>query len=183
MQYLSFYLSPLGNMFLTSDDYGLTSVGFSNQRFSYADKKEEIKEEECAFIKEAKRWLDIYFSAKEPDFTPHMHLLGTEFQKAVWSQLLLIPYGKVVTYGEIADKIAKEKGIERMSARAVGGAVGHNPISIIVPCHRVIGSGNNITGYGGGIERKKRLLSLEGINTSTLKTPKSMPHFCSIPIL
>ena len=112
-----------------------------------------------------------------------MHLLGTEFQKAVWSQLLLIPYGKVVTYGEIADKIAKEKGLERMSARAVGGAVGHNPISIIVPCHRVIGSGNNITGYGGGIERKKRLLSLEGFNTSILKTPKSMPHFCSIPIL
>ena len=108
-----------------------------------------------------KRWLDIYFQGEAPDFTPPLRLAGTPFRKVVWEILLTIPYGQTMTYGEIASKIAEQKGIERMSAQAVGNAVGHNPIGIIVPCHRVVGSDGKLTGYAGGMERKKALLALE----------------------
>ena len=182
MQCLSFYDSPLGDMFLTSDDIGLTSIGFSNQRFSYEDSHIEYKECESDCIRDGKRWLDIYFTGKNPDFLPPLHLIGTAFQKEVWEILLSIPYGCVTTYGDIAKEIAKSHNLEKMSSRAVGGAVGHNPISIVVPCHRVIGSGNNTTGYGGGLERKLKLLSIEGYDTSKLKMPRNMPSFCSIAI-
>ena len=181
--YICFYNSPLGRMFLTCDSYGITSVGFENQRFSYSDTGAEYEESDTPSLKEGRRWLDIYFSGKEAGFTPPLHLIGTEFQKEVWQILLKIPYGSVMTYGEIAKEIAEKRGLDKMSSRAVGGAVGHNPISIIVPCHRVIGSGGNITGYGGVIERKIRLLSLEGYDTSTLKVPRKLPSFCSIPAL
>lgn len=180
---ICFYNSPLGRMFLTCDSDGITSVGFENQRFSYSDTSFEYEESDTPFLKEGRRWLDIYFAGKEAEFTPPLHLIGTEFQKEVWQILLKIPYGSVMTYGEIAKEIAEKRGLDKMSSRAVGGAVGHNPISIIVPCHRVIGSGGNITGYGGGIERKIRLLSLEGYDTTTLKVPRKLPSFCSIPAL
>lgn len=182
MRHLSFYDSPLGRMFITSDEIGLTSVGFSNQRFSYDDDDMEYEEGDSDSIRDGKRWLDIYFSDKEPLFLPPLHLIGTAFQKEVWEILLSIPYGCVATYGDIAKKTAENHNIEKMSSRAVGGAVGHNPISIIVPCHRVIGSGNNITGYGGGLERKLKLLSIEGYDISKLKMPRRIPSFCSISI-
>ena len=101
------------------------------------------------FIDEAKSWLDIYFDGREPGFTPKLHLIGTKFRLEVWNRLLEIPYGKTISYGEIARELAHRRGIERMAAQAVGGAVGHNDISIIVPCHRVIGSDGKLTGYGG----------------------------------
>ena len=106
-------------------------------------------------------WLNQYFNGKKPFITPPIQLEGTEFRKSVWSILQTIPYGETITYGDIGKQIAQEQGKEKFSAQAVGGAVGHNPISIIVPCHRVIGSNGQLTGYAGGIERKKYMLDLE----------------------
>lgn len=110
---------------------------------------------------ETAKWLDVYFSGKEPDFMPDILITGTPFRKRVAEIVLTIPYGKTMTYGEIASIIANEKGIEKMSARAVGGAVGHNSISIIIPCHRVVGTNGSLTGYAGGFDRKIALLNLE----------------------
>ena len=107
------------------------------------------------------RWLDLYFGGKEPDFTPAVSLRGTPFRTAVWQILQKIPYGKTMTYGQIAEKLARETG-KPVSARAVGGAVGHNPVSLIIPCHRVIGADGSLTGYAGGTERKAALLRMEG---------------------
>ena len=121
---------------------------------------------------EAKRWLDIYFSGREPDFLPPLHPLGTPFRRAVWELLLQIPYGRTVTYGELARRLAAKQGLVHMSAQAVGGAVGHNPISILIPCHRVVGSGGSLTGYAGGIDKKVRLLELEGTDMAGLFLPK-----------
>ena len=111
---------------------------------------------------EAIRWLDIYFSGATPDFTPSLHFSGTPFQMEVWNILQTIPYGETMTYGEIASILAKQQGFLSMSAQAVGNAVGRNPVSIIVPCHRVIGANGNLTGYAGGIDKKRALLTLEG---------------------
>ena len=102
---------------------------------------------------EAARWLDLYFSGQEPAFTPPLCLQGSPFRRAVWDLLLQIPYGQRMTYGELAAKLARQRGLDSMSAQAVGGAVGHNPISLIVPCHRVVGSQGNLTGYAGGLQR------------------------------
>lgn len=110
-----------------------------------------------------KKWLDSYFSGHNPDFTPPICLKGTSFQEDVWEILNRIPYGKVISYGEIARQIAEKRGLKRMSAQAVGGAVGRNPISIIVPCHRVIGSDGSLTGYAGGLDKKTELLKIEGV--------------------
>lgn len=110
---------------------------------------------------EAKNWLDIYFSGEEPEFIPPLHLVGSEFRQEVWKILLQIPYGETVTYGEIAMQMAAIQKKEHSSARAIGGAVGHNPISAIIPCHRVVGSNGKLTGYAGGIEKKSALLKLE----------------------
>ena len=123
-------------------------------------------------LKETKRWLDLYFSGKEPDFTVPIHLIGTDFQKEVWRLLCQIPYGKTMTYGEIAARLAARKGLAHMSAQAVGGAVGHNKISILVPCHRVVGVDGSLTGYGGGIARKVKLLELERADMHGLFVPK-----------
>ena len=120
-----------------------------------------FEEKENCILKDALRWLDIYFSGQKPDFLPKLHLIGTDVQREVWDILLEIPYGQTVTYGEIARKIADKRGLKTMSAQAVGGAVGHNRVSVIVPCHRVIGSDGSLTGYAGGIERKIRLLDIE----------------------
>ena len=125
----------------------------------YLDKEHE--EKEVALFEKVKQWLDIYFSGKQPDFTVPLHFTGTDFQNAVWEILCTIPYGQTMTYGEIAKQIAVKKGLPRMSAQAVGGAVGHNEISIIVPCHRVVGTNGSLTGYAGGIDKKIKLLQLE----------------------
>lgn len=163
MQYTSKYKSPLGEIMLSADEKGLTGLWFVDQKYFalYLDKENE--EKEIPIFEDAKKWLDIYFGGKEPDFKLPLHFVGSDFQNQVWEILYSIPYGKTMTYGEIANIIAKKKGVKRMSAQAVGGAVGHNPISIIVPCHRVVGSNGSLTGYAGGIERKKYLLQNEGI--------------------
>ena len=118
------------------------------------------------------QWLDVYFAGKEPDFTPSLHLIGSDFRQAVWNILLSIPYGRTMTYGQIAKQLAKNTGIDKMSAQAVGGAVGHNPISIIVPCHRVVGTNGSLTGYAGGLDKKIALLKLEKTDTERFFRPK-----------
>lgn len=172
MQYISHYQSPLGGILLAADDTGLTGLWFEGQKYFalYLDKEHE--EKEIPLFNEAKHWLDIYFFGNEPDFTLPLHFTGTEFQNEVWEILYSIPYGKTMTYGEIAGQIAARLGISHMSAQAVGGAVGHNEISIIVPCHRVVGANGSLTGYAGGIEKKIALLELEKVDISTFFTPK-----------
>ena len=126
---------------------------------------------------ETKKWLDIYFSREEPKFTPKLNIRGSEFRKDVWKILLEIPYGKTLTYKAIAEKLVMSGKYERMSAQAVGGAVGHNPISIIIPCHRVVGASGSLTGYAGGLDRKVKLLELEGLDMNKFFMPKNINNF------
>lgn len=172
MQYISHYHSPLGDILLAADSAGLTGLWFEGQKYFalYLDKEHE--EKELPVFEEAKRWLDIYFSGKNPDFQVPLHFTGTDFQNEVWEILYAIPYGQTTTYGEIAAQLAKKRGLSRMSAQAVGGAVGHNEISIIVPCHRVVGASGSLTGYAGGIEKKIELLRLEGALREDFFVPK-----------
>lgn len=156
MEYTSHYQSPIGNLLLVADQEGLTGLWFDGE-------KPETREGELSVFEDARRWLDLYFKGVKPDFLPRLHLTGTEFQLKIWNRLLEIPYGMTTTYGAIAGEIAREREIDRMSAQAVGGAVGHNKISIIIPCHRVVGSDRSLVGYGGGMDKKKALLRLEGI--------------------
>lgn len=160
MEYIFEYKSPIGIIILTSDETEITGLRFKGQ--SEAEVLSDKRHKETSAIKETKRWLDIYFSGKNPGYIPAINLKGTEFQKLVWKILLEIPYGKTTTYGEIAGKIAEIKNVSRMSAQAVGGAVGKNPIAIIIPCHRVVGKKGNMTGYAYGIDKKISLLALEG---------------------
>ena len=153
----------MGNITLEADDRELTGLWFEGQKYYPDFSEKEFDEKEIHALSLAKKWLDIYFSGKEPDLKVPIRFSGTAFRNEVWEILLSIPYGKTVTYGQIADMLAKKRGTERMSARAVGGAVGRNRISIIVPCHRVIGLDGSLTGYAGGTERKKELLKLEGV--------------------
>lgn len=173
MQYISKYQSPLGEILLAADEVGLTGLWFAGQKYFalYLDKEHE--ERDLPVFREAKRWLDIYFSGKEPDFKLPLHFTGSPFQNEVWEILYSIPYGKTITYGEIARILAKKKGLPHMSAQAVGGAVGHNEISIIVPCHRVVGASGSLTGYAGGIDKKIELLKLEGALQSGFFVPKN----------
>lgn len=153
MHYTQTISSPLGNILLSADEVGLTGLWFDGGRY-YADTlPEEHVERETPILMDTKRWLDVYFTGREPDFTPPLHPAGSPFRQAVWQLLLEIPYGQTTTYGALLGDGA--------SARAVGGAVGRNPISIIVPCHRVIGADGSLTGYAGGVDRKIRLLALE----------------------
>lgn len=161
MYYQKHYDAPLGEMMMVSDGITLTSLVFEQQKYYESEVPKGCIEKSLPIFDETAAWLDIYFSGKEPDFIPAISLKGSEFRSEVWDILMKIPYGEVTTYGEIAKEIAKKRGISRMSAQAVGGAVGHNPISIIVPCHRVIGANGNLTGYAGGLEKKVALLRLE----------------------
>lgn len=172
MQYTSEYKSPLGEILLASDDEGLTGLWFKGQKYFalYLDEENEPGVTEAT--RAAKEWLDVYFAGKEPGFEVPLHFTGTPFQNEVWQILCEIPYGQTTTYGEIAKELARRRGIERMSAQAVGGAVGHNDISVIVPCHRVVGASGSYTGYAGGIPKKIRLLELEGVDTSCFFRPK-----------
>lgn len=161
MTYIQHYASPLGGILLAANDIGLTGLWFDGQKY-YADNlPAEHIERETPILTDAKRWLDVYFTGNEPDFTPPLHIVGSAFRQAVWELLLQIPYGQTVTYGELARQLAEKQGAEHMSAQAVGGAVGHNPISLIIPCHRVVGTHGSLTGYAGGIDKKIMLLELE----------------------
>lgn len=172
MTCIGHYDSPLGGILLAADDAGLTGLWFDGAKYYAAGLPRKYSESETPALADARRWLDIYFGGAEPDFLPPLHPVGSPFRQAVWELLLQIPYGHTVTYGELARRLAAEKGIARMSAQAVGGAVGHNRISLIIPCHRVVGTDGSLTGYAGGVERKKSLLELENVDMSGLFTPK-----------
>lgn len=164
------YPSPVGVITLLCDREGghLTGLGLRGGAYSEAFARTAAKENSVLSL--AKLWLDRYFAGEKPDISElPLAPAGSAFRQEVWSLLREIPYGQTVTYGEIAKEIAARHGLEKMSAQAVGGAVGHNPIPIIIPCHRVVGSGGSLTGYAGGIEMKRRLLELEGINMSLFR--------------
>lgn len=163
MEYSYHYKSPIGSMTMSSDGEALTGLWFDRQKYFGSTLTEVSENKKLPVFEETIRWLDCYFRGEVPDFVPKLKLEGTEFRKQVWEILLTIPYGQTMTYGDIAKQIAEQKGIVSMSAQAVGGAVGHNPIGIIVPCHRVIGADRSLTGYAGGIEKKIRLLQIEKI--------------------
>lgn len=146
------YESPIGRIALTSEEGKITRLIFDPS--AHADGS-------CEVLRDAMRWLDLYFAGRVPDYMPPMRMDGTPFQRRVMEIMCTIGYGEVMSYGEIADVIARERGMKKMSAQAVGQAVGRNPISILVPCHRVIGSHGKLGGYGGGIDRKIFLLNLE----------------------
>ncbi len=168
MNYTQLIPSPLGNILLSADEIGLTGLWFEGEKY-YADAlpRKHI-ERETPILTDTKRWLDVYFTGREPDFTPPLHPAGSPFRQTVWQLLLEIPYGQTATYGALAKRL----GGGRMSAQAVGGAVGHNPISIIVPCHRVIGANGSLTGYAGGLERKIRLLEIEQTDLTGVFRPR-----------
>ena len=166
------YESPLGGVLLAADEIGLTGLWFDGQKYFACGLPADRVERETPALLEAKRWLDIYFSGKEPDFTPPLHPIGSAFRQSVWEILLQISYGKTTTYGEIARQLSEKMGLFRMSAQAVGGAVGHNEISIIIPCHRVVGTNGSLTGYAGGIDKKGKLLELEQTDMNGFFVPK-----------
>ena len=161
MHYINHYHSPLGTILLAADDTGLTGLWFEGQKYFAQGLGKETEEKEFSVFQATRRWLDVYFSGQAPDFQVPLHFQGTAFQKEVWEILLSIPYGETTTYGAIAKQLAAKRGLPHLSAQAVGSAVGHNKISIIVPCHRVIGADGSLTGYAGGIWRKEKLLALE----------------------
>ena len=172
MPFIQHYDSPMGGILLAADEIGLVGLWFDGQKYFARDLPEECIERDTPALTEAKRWLDIYFTGKEPDFLPPLHPIGSAFRQDVWGILLQIPYGKTTTYGEIARRLAEKRGLSRMSAQAVGGAVGHNEISIIIPCHRVVGINGSLTGYAGGIEKKIKLLELEQTDMTRFFMPK-----------
>lgn len=186
MDFTSHYKSPLGNITIASDGDFLIGLWFEGQQHfadALADNSraqagrtagqqyftgdlnatshELARRAELPVFAETKRWLDIYFSGKEPSFTPPLHMRTTPFRKEVWEIMLSIPYGQTMTYGDIAAILAKKRGLSHISAQAVGGAVGHNAISLIIPCHRVIGANGHLTGYAAGLARKAWLLDFE----------------------
>lgn len=172
MQYIDHYHSPLGEILLAADEIGLTGLRFEGQKYSALYLHHTHEERELPIFDMTKRWLDIYFSGQEPNYELPLHFTGTPFQNEVWEMLCAIPYGETTTYGEIAKRLAVNKGLPHMSAQAVGGAVGRNKISVIVPCHRVVGANGSLTGYAGGIGKKIALLQLEKVNTERFLVPK-----------
>lgn len=164
--YVYFYESPLGKITLGSDGKSLISLCFEGEKYYCENFSEKYVEKNLKVFENVKSWLDIYFSGKQPTFMPEIKLNGSDFRVDVWNILQEIPYGETITYGEIAKKLAKSKEMKCISAQAIGGTVGHNPISIIIPCHRVIGANNNLTGYAGGLDKKMELLKLEGNDIS-----------------
>lgn len=169
MQYMSRYASPLGGITLASDGQHLTGLWFDGQKYFPALAHEERM---LPVFEQCSLWLDAYFRGENPDFMPSLVLHGSPFRLAVWEVLRTIPYGETVTYRDVARELARQRGLAHMSAQAVGSAVGHNPISILVPCHRVVGANGSLTGYAGGIEKKLALLRLERADVSRFFVPK-----------
>ena len=164
MDYTAHYDSPLGGITLASDGEKLVGLWFDGQKyFAGTLGKEHEDGTDLEIFDMTHRWLDIYFSGHAPNFTPPLQMRTTDFRKRVWEIMLTIPYGQTMTYGDIARIIVRERGLASMSAQAVGSAVGHNSISLIIPCHRVVGRGGSLTGYAGGIDKKVRLLKMEGV--------------------
>lgn len=171
MIYTQHYESPLGGILLAADETGLTGLWFDGEKY-YADNlAAEHEARDTQALGAAKRWLDVYFAGKEPDFLPPLHPIGSAFRQEVWQLLLEIPYGQTTTYGALARRLAERRGLRHMSAQAVGGAVGHNEISILIPCHRVVGTSGSLTGYAGGIDKKLLLLRLEQADLSGFFVP------------
>jgi len=171
MEYITYLDSPVGNLLLSSDGENLTGLWISGQKYYGATlQSETVRQDDLPVFEAAKSWLARYFAGEKPEISElPLAPFGSPFRQKVWKLMCGIPYGEVTTYGEIARKIAAEMGRETMSAQAVGGAVGHNPIVIIMPCHRVIGTGGNLTGYAGGIDIKVKLLELEHADLAALK--------------
>lgn len=165
MLYIQRYRSPLGEILMAADDAGLVGLWFAGQKHFAPGLTQAGNRRPRCWRRRAAGWTCIL-----PDGGPILSrrctLTGTEFRMAVWSLLQEIPYGEVTTYGELARQLAQRLEVPHMSAQAVGGAVGHNPISLIVPCHRVIGADGSLTGYAGGVDKKRRLLALEGLDVS-----------------
>lgn len=169
MIYYYSYTSPLGDMIMTSDGTALTGLWFDRESRPLSG------ESSCCSLPvfdQTYRWLNDYFAGHPPQETPLLAPEGTPFRQQVWQELCRIPYGETTTYGALAQTLARLQGREHMSARAVGGAVGSNPISIVVPCHRVMGAGGRLTGYGGGVRRKVWLLRHEGVDTESFVIPR-----------
>lgn len=162
--------SPVGAITLASDGEALVGLWIEGQKY-FARTIQEREEHPLALFDEVVLWLAAYFAGENPPIDFPYTLTGTPFRQEVWRILTRIPYGQVIAYGDIAREMARILGKEKMSAQAVGGAVGHNPLSIVVPCHRVVGSDGSLTGYAGGLGIKKRLLQLEGVDMSRLCTP------------
>lgn len=157
MDCIQYYDSPLGRIMMAGSGEMLTGLWFAGQKYFAETLAAGYTEKEIPVLSGTKRWLDLYFGGTVPDFTPPLEMRGSAFRRAVWEILLSIPYGRTVTYGEIAGRIAGRNG----AAQAVGGAVSHNPVSLIIPCHRVIGADGSLTGYAGGTDRKSCLLRME----------------------
>lgn len=155
MDYTYHYSSPLGGITLASDGEALTGLWFDGQKYFAAGLDAEHCEKRLPIFDETAKWLDLYFGGIVPNFTPKLNPRGSAFRRRVWNALLSIPYGHTMTYGELA------KVLGCRSAQAIGGAVGHNPISLIIPCHRVVGADGSLTGYAGGVDKKRRLLEIE----------------------
>ena len=172
MHYSTTYSSPLGIITLACDGSSLVGLWIEGQKY-HGVTLEDAKDSNCMPVLDAaKKWLDRYFAGEKPSISElTLAPAGSEFRQEVWNILCEIPYGEVITYGEIAKKMAVKMNRIRMSSQAVGGAVGHNPISIIIPCHRVVGSSGSLTGYAGGIHIKVKLLELEGADMSRLFIP------------
>ena len=172
MLYTFTYTSPLGILTMASDGDSITGLWLSGQKYFASTIKEKCVNKKLPVFDKVIAWLDCYFAGNIPDITVPLAPQGTEFRKQVWSILTTIPYGETMTYGEIAKQMAEKTGKEKMSAQAVGGAVGHNPISIIIPCHRVVGTDGSLTGYAGGIDKKIQLLKIEHVNINRFYIPK-----------
>ena len=161
MDFIHHYHSPLGGITVASDGNALTGLWFDGQKYFGSTLSAEYGESSLPVFEQTDTWLDIYFSGRAPDFTPQINLRTTPFRRIVWDILLTVPFGQTITYGKIAEQCAKQMGLLQMSAQAVGGAVGHNPVSLIIPCHRVVGTDGKLTGYAGGLNKKMWLLKME----------------------
>ena len=153
--------SPLGGITMAAEGHALTGLWFDGGKAPAAAFSADCTRRFLPVFAEAERWLELYFSGRDPGFTPPLDLRGTAFRRDVWEILSAVPYGRTVSYGQVAEIIAARKKTGRLSAQAVGNAVAHNPVLLIVPCHRVVGADGSLTGYAGGTERKRRLLELE----------------------
>ena len=161
MIYMGRYDSPLGPITLAGEDGALTGLWFDGQKYFGAGLPAGTPEGEPPVFRQVRAWLDRYFRGEDPGPTPPLAPAGTAFQRAVWEVLREIPYGRTATYGQVAQAAGRGLG-RNTSPRAAGSAVGRNPISLLIPCHRVVGAGGSLTGYAGGLERKEALLKLEG---------------------